>query len=341
MRTTFLRPLATAATAIALIASPAVASTAAPLTLASAHVATPAALTLTDLEMSVGTISAPIVAPGGAVTIKPARASIPQYSGKVLSSTLTVKNGTKLVGKANAAQVSLKAGSYLVTTTFKVEKQYPKKTHVVASTQKLTVSAAATLKAPAVTRGKITPNVTAAKGAEVTSKKLSIKQGKKTVKKDVPSASLPKGTYQVTTTAKYKYSYADKVMTYGFMGTVKDPQCTVTKLGPLRDIVGYTASRGQAKNIEWSCVGNFDGKVTSAGLLYPLNDVNKANGYTKTLIELTDVEGRRAFANPKITASVKNGQKFTQTFMSGTPLYKTTIVKGTGTTQATHTVRVK
>ena len=309
--------------------------------LANAHVAMPAALSLNDLEMSVGTVSAPTVAPGGAVTIKPARASIPQYSGKILSSTLTVKNGTKLVGKANAARVSLKAGSYLVTTTFKVEKKYPKKTHVVASTQKLTVSAAANVKAPAVTRGKITPNVTAAKGAEVTSKKLSIKRGKKTLKKNVASASLPKGTYQVTTSAKYKYSYADKVMAYGFMGTVKDAQCTVTKLGPLRDIVGYTASRGQAKNIEWSCVGNYDGKVVSEGLLYPLNDVNKANGLDRTLIEVTDVEGRRSFANPRITASVKKGQKFTETFVAGTPLYKTSIFKGAGTTQATHTVKVK
>jgi hypothetical protein len=46
-------------------------------------------------------------------------------------------------------------------------------------------------------------------------------------------------------------------------------------------------------------------------------------------------------ANPKITASVKTRQKFTQTFMAGTPLYKITIVKGSGTTKSTHTVKVK
>lgn len=68
------------------------------------------------------------------------------------------------------------------------KQQYPRRLMVRRS---ITVSAAATLKAPALTRGKITPNVTAAKGSEVTTKKLSIKQDKKTVKKDIPPASLP------------------------------------------------------------------------------------------------------------------------------------------------------
>lgn len=50
----------------------------------------------------------------------------------------------------------------------------------------------------------VKPLVTAAKGVKVTSKVLTVKQGKKTIVNKKASASLKAGTYSVTTTVKYK-----------------------------------------------------------------------------------------------------------------------------------------
>lgn len=50
----------------------------------------------------------------------------------------------------------------------------------------------------------ITPQVSAAKGVKITSKVLTVKQGKKTIVNKKASAALAAGTYSVTTTVKYK-----------------------------------------------------------------------------------------------------------------------------------------
>lgn len=50
----------------------------------------------------------------------------------------------------------------------------------------------------------IKPLVSAKKGVKVTSKVLTVKQGKKTIVNKKASASLKAGTYKVTTTVKYK-----------------------------------------------------------------------------------------------------------------------------------------
>lgn len=50
----------------------------------------------------------------------------------------------------------------------------------------------------------IKPLVSAKKGVKVTSKVLTVKQGKKTIVNKKSSASLKAGTYKVTTTVKYK-----------------------------------------------------------------------------------------------------------------------------------------
>lgn len=77
--------------------------------------------------------------------------------------------------------------------------------------------AAAKKKTPAVTiktigtktvsgskKATIKPLVSAKKGVKVTSKVLTVKQGKKTIVNKKSSASLKAGTYKVTTTVKYK-----------------------------------------------------------------------------------------------------------------------------------------
>ncbi len=78
-------------------------------------------------------------------------------------------------------------------------------------------SAVAAKEAPAVTIGKIPaktvkgsakatikPLAKAAKGVKITSKVLSVKQGKKTVAKNKASVKLKAGTYKVTTKVNYK-----------------------------------------------------------------------------------------------------------------------------------------
>lgn len=85
----------------------------------------------------------------------------------------------------------------------------------VAPTQAINVVAAK--KAPAITINKIAnktvkgsakatikPSVKAARGVKVTSKVLTVKQGKKTVAKNKTSVSLKAGTYKVTTKVNYK-----------------------------------------------------------------------------------------------------------------------------------------
>lgn len=80
-----------------------------------------------------------------------------------------------------------------------------------------TVSIVAAKKAPAVTINKIAnksvkgsakatirPSVKAAKGVKVTSKVLTVKQGKKTLAKNKTSVKLKAGKYKVTTKVNYK-----------------------------------------------------------------------------------------------------------------------------------------
>ncbi|MBV1779013.1 hypothetical protein KRR55_07805 [Paeniglutamicibacter sp. ABSL32-1] len=85
----------------------------------------------------------------------------------------------------------------------------------VAPAQAIAVVAAK--KAPAITINKIAnktvkgsnkatikPSVKAARGVKVTSKVLTVKQGKKTVAKNKASVALKAGTYKVTTQVNYK-----------------------------------------------------------------------------------------------------------------------------------------
>lgn len=79
------------------------------------------------------------------------------------------------------------------------------------------IGVVAAKKAPAITIHKIAgktvkgaakatikPSVKAAKGVKVTSKVLTVKQGKQTVAKNKPSVALRAGTYRVTTSVAYK-----------------------------------------------------------------------------------------------------------------------------------------
>lgn len=60
---------------------------------------------------------------------------------------------------------------------------------------------------------RITPLVSAAKTVAVTSKRLTVMQGKKTVAANAASVALRAGTYTVTTTVKYKAGKAAKTAT--------------------------------------------------------------------------------------------------------------------------------
>lgn len=77
---------------------------------------------------------------------------------------------------------------------------------VVAATKssKISIKTIPTKVVKGSAKATIKPSVSAAKGVKITSKVLTVKQGKKTLVSKKPYAVLKPGTYAVTTTVKYK-----------------------------------------------------------------------------------------------------------------------------------------
>ena len=166
--------------------------------------------------------------------------------------------------------------------------------------------------------GKVSVNVSATKGAKILSQENDRQEKRQNRQEERLHGDPVQGeAISVTSTAKYRYSYENKMATFAYMGQVKDSACTVTSLSALRTIKGFSsAPEGEAKDIEWTCTGNFDGKVSGSGLLYPETSVNTALGWGGTKVFAVTVDGMGTFANPKLTATVKK-VKFTYTFLGG------------------------
>ena len=127
-----------------------------------------------------------------------ASASATQNTGgklkKVFRSLTALAAATALVfsGAVTASAAPLTPSSSISVVAAK--KKTPAVTIKTIGTKTVSGSKKATIK----------PLVSATKGVKVTSKVLTVKQGKKTIVNKKSSASLKAGTYKVTTTVKYK-----------------------------------------------------------------------------------------------------------------------------------------
>ncbi|MGF9664124.1 hypothetical protein AAIH25_19890 [Arthrobacter crystallopoietes] len=135
-------------------------------------------------------------------------------------------------------------------------------------------------------KAKITPLVSATKAAKVTSKRLTVKQGKKAVASNVASASLKAGTYSVTTTVKYKLGKAAKSAT-------KTQKLVVTKKASVRStaISGKNCPKGYpvkgnrtGSNKEWKyhVPGGRFYNITTPEECFKTEAAARAAGYRKS-----------------------------------------------------------
>ncbi|GAA3678413.1 hypothetical protein GCM10023081_15850 [Arthrobacter ginkgonis] len=339
MRSAFIRPSAAALACAALLLGSASCAAPAPLAAAPAHAsAAPAAFplpaavpTAAELGLKFGTIANPLVKAGGTRTIRPAKVTVDASAGELLSRLVTVKG---LPDATNKASVKVTAGTYTVTTTAKVRSRLDGKTYSYTSAQKLTVRPAVGVKAPTVSRRTVTPTVSAATGAKLTSKKITVTRNGKTIKRNVSSAKLPKGTYMVKTTAKYSFTSKSTSLAAA-AGTAVTTDCVVTRLGTLRygSIGSYV--EGKYQDISWTCTGGFDGKLAGNGYYFP--DTSGASGSSEGREFVFYLAGGPAsFSLSRATV----GTAFKHTMTAPEDLYLTTATKVSGTTSKTHTVKV-
>lgn len=188
---------------------------------------------------------------------------------------------------------------------------------------KVTISKIKTAKVSKKTkRATIKPSVKTSGNAKVTSKKLTVTQGGKTVAKNKNSASLKAGKYTVTTTAKYK-TWTNKTTTK----TVKKKTLISSpkKAAKMNCTIENTEFTGIANipviAFSASCTGSFSGTYTTTGV----QSVNPIEGWKPTAKNggVLLSEGTVIGKAPKPQA----GQKFTASIKAAESLYKTTSVK--------------
>lgn len=178
----------------------------------------------------------------------------------------------------------------------------------------------------------VKPSVKASGNVKITSKKITVKQGKKTLAKNKDGASLKAGKYSVTTTAKYK-TWTNKT-------TTKNVKKKVLVSGPKKaakmncTITGteHTAIFTGSANIpviafSASCTGDFSGKYYTTGI----QSINPLPGWKPTAANggVLLSEGTVIGKAPK----PHTGQKFTANIKAGTNIYKTVNVKQKSTTK--------
>ncbi|GER22807.1 hypothetical protein NCCP1664_13040 [Zafaria cholistanensis] len=284
-----------------------------------------------ELGLKFGKIPDPLVKVGGTGTVRPATVTVDAAAGELVSRRVTVKG---LPGAADRASVAVRAGTYSVTTTAKVRSRLDGKAYSYASTQKLTVRPALRVAAPRVSGNTVRPAVTAAPGAKVTSRRITVTRNGKTIKRSVASATLPKGTYRVKTTAKYRFT-ATSTAPAASAGTGIGATCRVAGLGTLRygSVENYV--EGNHREIAWTCTGGFDGTLAGNGYYFPdTSGASEAHADRDFVFHLEDGPASFSLYNAKV------GTTFRHTLKAPRDLYRTTARKVSGTTSTTHTVRV-
>ncbi|OIH82837.1 hypothetical protein BLJ79_17980 [Arthrobacter sp. UCD-GKA] len=188
---------------------------------------------------------------------------------------------------------------------------------------KVTISKIKTTKVNKKTkRATVKPSVKATGKVKVTSSKITVKQGKKTVAKNVSSAKLKVGKYSVATTAKYK-TWTNKT-------TTKNVKKKVLVSGPKKPAKMSCVVDGYEHNgvglipvivLYISCTGAFPGVYETHAIdsLSPLGDwkPTKQNGGIRWHYDIPN--------GPALKWEV--GTKFTTNVYAVKNIYKTTTVK--------------
>ncbi|MGL3806176.1 hypothetical protein ACSYDW_08780 [Paeniglutamicibacter sp. R2-26] len=132
----------------------------------------------------------------------------------------------------------------------------------------------------------VKPSVKSTGQAKVTSKKITVKQGKKTVAKNVSSAKLKAGKYTVTTTAKYKTWTNKKLVAKG--GSNVAVTCKYKDSVQGQGVLGiFTGNPADSDLVDvllvtTTCTGGFDGSFEVEGIVTPATPGNialDADGY--------------------------------------------------------------
>lgn len=340
MRTTLLRSLATAATAISLISVPTIVSAANPASGVSIATASISATDAKEMGLKFHAIVSPIIKVGATYTIRPAGVDSNSFFYQVQKTRVTVSKKGKRIGARNATSVKVPAGIYQITTTAYLAGGGG----TFSSTQTLNVRSAVNVKSPKIKGLKVAPQVSVTKGSKLTSQKISVTQAGKIIRKNASSATLRKGTYKVKTTAKYSYTYKSKTLVNPTNKPIKNAPCKVVKVGPVFMTPGiHSLPAGEARNITAECTGNFDGKVKINYLINLGSKYNYKHGaLSDARTVLSPYEGWvYQTEHPLIQGGFKVGTKFKDLIWTDKPLFKTAIVKGLGVTSKTHTVRLK
>ncbi|WP_146956108.1 hypothetical protein [Glutamicibacter soli] len=217
------------------------------------------------------------------------------------------------VAPANAAQP-------LATSTYSVQAAKPTPDNV-------TISKIKTVKANKKSKkATVKPVVKSSGKVKVTSKKITVKQGKKTIVKNKDSASLKAGKYTVTTTAKYK-TWSNKtttknVKTKKLVSDGTKPvkmNCKVAKIEP-QYFEGFFIDL-----LHLECTGDFDGTYTArAGYVWDIDENWPIAG---------DMIWGESFPEEPYIRSVL-GLKFTTTvYPLEKNVYKTTVTKKSTTSK--------
>lgn len=153
----------------------------------------------------------------------------------------------------------------------------------------VTVSKIASKTAPYKGKATVEPAVSKAKGTKVLSKKLTVKQGSRTVAKNKTSVKLAAGTYEVTTTVKYKTSrVSDGRTLWSATKTRSRAQTLVIKAGkkpnhaePYSDgeCPSWAPVKGNADSGIYHVPGGRWYKVTKAEECFTSASAARAHGY--------------------------------------------------------------
>lgn len=283
MKASLCRALAVMAAASSLVLGGTVAAVAAPGTpsiaaTSAVRAVVPAAAVS---QVTLGTIASPIVRVGGSATVAPKVTT----SGSVdlRSKTITVVQGKKTLVRAKGS-AKLKAGTYTVSSVVKyrtasgsgASKKYSA-VKTASKKQKLVVRSAVYLKAiagkTAPYRGKATikPNVSRSSGVQLSSSRLTVKQGAKKVATNKSSVALGAGTYRVTTTAKYRipvYKTTTSVTTSKKV-TKKSwsPTYTATKTQTVRITAGKKPNHVDGTG-RYNCPAGYPVKGNASSMIY-------------------------------------------------------------------------
>ncbi|MFD1211498.1 hypothetical protein ACFQ36_05525 [Arthrobacter sp. GCM10027362] len=143
------------------------------------------------------------------------------------------------------------------------------------STPKVTISKIKNISAGDDYEATIKPSVKAYGNAKITSKKLTVSQGGKTLAYKVKQASLEPGKYTVTTYAKYKTWTTKKIrLKAGTKQLVSDGSKLVRMNCKVSDVETHWMNGFEIELMFLSCTGKFDGVYKARAGYFPYTDDN-------------------------------------------------------------------